>query len=179
MLDIVSDDIVERIFFFFSANTLNNAILVNKNLKCISDNNFIWERVYNNTIPAKFISDEKKLNMDFKLLLNNHLAALKRTEWFKRQLFMLFIYEHMEVNYSSTTTTRDITTAFVTYSKNIFSTIPTSIYMEPLCTTEHQHKKRKYELLSSITHCINVSNSYLHWSFPHDKNERIMNVEIV
>ena len=147
-----SDDVYVSIFKFLTADSMKNILQVNSNFRKISNTQYIWNRVYKNTIPDKFINYG---HSDFRTLLHQHLQILKHTEWFKRRLFLQFIFEKVGFAEDKSTSILEITNEFQKYSNNKYYSIPNTYYWDNL-EDGHREKIDKMLFLSKRIHCINT-----------------------
>lgn len=158
------EDIHENIFQFLTADSMKNTLLVNTRFRNIADTQYIWNKVYKNTIPEKFIDYG---HSDFRNLLHQHLRVLKHTEWFKRQLFLKFVFEKVVIDENAYTRVSELTTQFQKYSNNKFCSIPNTYYWDNL-EDGHNEKVSKMILLSKSSEYIDTryNGKYIHWVFP-------------
>ena len=176
MMEILPSELYVNIFRFFTANTMKSALLVNKEFKSICFTKYIWYNVYKNTIPSKFITYEKD---DFRTMLKYHLSLLHHTEWFKRQMFLDFVYNKLYLDSQSSITQEQLIKAFQKYSNNQFNQIPRTWYWDSL-DGKHEHKAQKLLLMASTTKYVNSENDkYIHWNFPYNEDGVILGFGLV
>ena len=170
----LSDDMYISIFSFLTADSMKNILQVNSNLRKISNTQYIWNKVYKNTIPDKFINYGHN---DFRNLLHQHLKILKHTEWFKRQLFLQFVFEKVDIDENENTSISELTSKFQKYSNNKFNSLPNTHYWDNL-EDGHKEKIDKMLFLSNTIHCINTeyNGKYVHWEFPRGINKVVKNI---
>ena len=147
---------------------MKSTLLVNTSFRNTANTQYIWNKVYKNTIPDKFIDYG---HSDFRNLLYQHLQILKHTEWFKRQLFLKFIFEKVDIDENNSTSISELTTQFQKYSNNKFCSIPNTYYWDNL-EDGHSEKIKKMTLLSKNSKYINTmyNGKYVHWEFPQTNN---------
>lgn len=151
------------IFKNVTAETLQSLLCVNHSFRNVANTNYIWNKVYTNTIPDKFINWNKN---DFRSLLKQHLSILRHTQWFKRQLFLQFINDMIIPNPFSQMKRKTLVDAFFHYSNEKFDTLPSSWYWEKI-EDEHLDKSNKLVLLSNASNQVKIAHgSYIHWDFP-------------
>ena len=176
--DNIPNEIYLQIFKWFTADTLQNALSINKTFNDIVDSNYIWKKVYNNTIPNKFINWGSD---DFKLLLKANLAILKHTSWFKRQMFIRFLYDNIIANeFAKPIKCQLLIDSFMKYSNGKFSTLPTSWYWNNLEECDNKNIINKMLTIAQSCDCIlsEYNGKYINWNFP-DKNGYINGIEFM
>lgn len=177
-MNAIPQELYFAIFKFFTASTVKNTMLVNKEFKHVCQSKFIWEKVYNNTIPRKFVNYNED---DFRLLLKRHLLILYHTEWFKRQLFLNFVYERVNVKDNNKVAPSELNAEFCKYSNHQYNSIPSTWYWDSLENEQHQHKSTKFMGLAQASEFIKYeyNGSYIHWEFPTQDEFMIENLELV
>lgn len=165
-METLPNEIYYTLFGFFSANTFQNAMLVNKQFNEFTCDQSIWKCVYKNTIPSKFISWGKS---DFRQLLKENLSILKHTRWFQRQMFLEFVNMKITPNPFAMIDTQVLTNEFYKYSNGKFDTLPSGWYWEPLTNMEPNQREKLIKLAKS-SECVKLVNDnlYLNWDFPKD-----------
>lgn len=172
-MNYLSDDMYVSIFSFLTADSMKNILQVNSNFRKLSNTQFVWNKVYKNTIPEKFINYG---HSDFRNLLHQHLQILKHTEWFKRQLFLQFVFENVEINENQKTSITELTSEFQKYSNNKFHSLPNTYYWDNL-EDGHKEKINKISTLSKNIKCINIEHGkYVHWGFSKCSDNVINNL---
>ena len=176
-MNTIPTDIYFNIFKHFGAETLGNAMLVSSEFNQVCTDKYIWNKAYHNTIPEKFINYGED---DFRLLLRKHLSILKHTEWFKRRLFMNFVYLKVRLNPASQVTAKEFREAFFVFSDGKFDSLPHNWYWECLDNESPDKANKLVEIAKQNEYVKHQYNgNYIHWDFPRDDDTIIKGLEIM
>ena len=165
----IPEELYYNIFKFFTADTLRNCLLVSKRFGMCLDNTFVWDKVYHNTIPSKFVNYG---DLNYKTLLKTHLSLLRHTEWFKRKMFIEFMYNCIYIDTNDTNRSLSLCKLkyeFEKYSKGKFTTMPNGWYWDSLEDSEQCVRDKFMDMCEVCDYIIcEYDGKYIHWNFPRD-----------
>lgn len=171
----IPDELYYNIVKFFTADSLQNGFQVSHKWLYLLDIEYVWNKVYHNTIPSKFINYG---NQNYKILLKGHLSLLKHSQWFQRQAFIEFMHNNIHIDTTKYTTMNELKYKFQYYSKGKFKTVPNGWYWDSL---EHKSREVKQNFKNMSKSCKYVlceyDGKYVHWNFPRD-NDKIYGIHL-